>query len=287
VDSAHYVADSIDNEHINWADIDNLGDEGTITVADTTDTTSFVALFESATGDLAAKTDSGITYNAGTGVLTATGFAGPLTGDVTGNVSGTAATVTGAAQAAITSLGTLTTLTVDDITINGNTISSAGASTLAINPTTGQAITFDGTITLDAGIVLGATSITSTAFVGALTGNADSATLASTVTVVDGTDTTSFPLIADSATGSLAVKTDGGLTYNAGTGILTATGFAGPLTGNADTVTTNANLTGEVTSVGNATTIADSVAVSSWTLTTPTITSGVILTGADANPDAV
>lgn len=28
VDSAHYAADSIDNEHINWADIDNLGDEG-------------------------------------------------------------------------------------------------------------------------------------------------------------------------------------------------------------------------------------------------------------------
>lgn len=28
IDSAHYVADSIDNEHINWADIDNLGDEG-------------------------------------------------------------------------------------------------------------------------------------------------------------------------------------------------------------------------------------------------------------------
>ena len=28
IDSAHYVADSIDNEHINWDDIDYLGDEG-------------------------------------------------------------------------------------------------------------------------------------------------------------------------------------------------------------------------------------------------------------------
>lgn len=36
----------------------------TITVADTTDSTSFVALFESATGDLGPKTDAGITYNA-------------------------------------------------------------------------------------------------------------------------------------------------------------------------------------------------------------------------------
>ena len=45
-------------------------------------------------------------------------------GDVTGNVSGTAATVTTAAQGNITSLGTLTTLSVDNITVNGNDISS-------------------------------------------------------------------------------------------------------------------------------------------------------------------
>ena len=44
-----------------------------ITVADTTDTTCSVALFESATGDLAPKnTDGGLTYNAGTGQLTST-----------------------------------------------------------------------------------------------------------------------------------------------------------------------------------------------------------------------
>ena len=42
----------------------------------------------------------------------------------------------------------------------------------------------------------------------------------------------------DSATGSLAAKTDAGLTYNAGTGMLTATGFTGPLTGTADVATT-------------------------------------------------
>ena len=53
--------------------------------------------------------------------ITATGA---ITGDVTGNVSGTAATVTGAAQTNITSLGTLTTLTVDEITINADTITA-------------------------------------------------------------------------------------------------------------------------------------------------------------------
>jgi hypothetical protein len=56
------------------------------------------------------------------GTVTADAFAGPLTGDVTGNVSGTAATVTTAAQSNITSLGTLTTLTVDNIILNGTTI---------------------------------------------------------------------------------------------------------------------------------------------------------------------
>ena len=74
------------------------------------------------------------------GTVTSDAFVGPLTGDVTGNVSGTAATVTGAAQSNITSLGTLTTLTVDDITINGSTISDGGDFTLDVN----------GDITLDA-----------------------------------------------------------------------------------------------------------------------------------------
>ena len=42
---------------------------------------------------------------------------GNVTGNVTGNTSGTAATVTGAAQSNITSLGTLTTLTVDNVIV--------------------------------------------------------------------------------------------------------------------------------------------------------------------------
>jgi len=72
---------------------------------------------------------------AGTGYAVGTlvsNLEGDVTGNVTGNVSGTAATVTGAAQPNITSLGTLTTLTVDDITINGSTISDAGDLTLDV-----------------------------------------------------------------------------------------------------------------------------------------------------------
>ena len=43
-------------------------------------------------------------------MLTATGFKGPLTGNVTGNASGTAATVTGGTQAAITAAANLVTV---------------------------------------------------------------------------------------------------------------------------------------------------------------------------------
>ena len=106
----------------------------TITVADTTDTTSFVALFESATGDLAPKTDAGITYNAGTGVLTATGFAGPLTGNVTGNASGTAATVTGGTQSAITTAANLVTVgTIGTGVWQGTAVAQAYIADQAIN----------------------------------------------------------------------------------------------------------------------------------------------------------
>jgi len=55
------------------------------------------------------------------GIITATSFVGDITGDVTGdvtgdltgNASGTSATVTGAAQASITSVGTLTAVSID------------------------------------------------------------------------------------------------------------------------------------------------------------------------------
>jgi hypothetical protein len=75
-----------------------------------------------------------------------------------------------------TSVGTLTALQVDNININGNTVSSTAGTDLNITPLSGQQIVLDGTIVVDAGVVTGATSITSTAFVGALTGNADTAT---------------------------------------------------------------------------------------------------------------
>ena len=91
-------------------------------------TTKYAGLFYDASTDntfrlfVDTQTEPSTTVN-----TSATGYAvgtlvANVTGDVTGNVSGTAATVTGAAQSNITSLGTLTTLTVDNVIINGTTI---------------------------------------------------------------------------------------------------------------------------------------------------------------------
>jgi len=123
--------------------------------------------------------------------ITSTSFVGALTG----NASGTSATVTGAAQTAITSVGTLTALQVDNININGNTISSTAGTDLNITPLGGQQIVLDGAIIIDAGVVTGATSITSTAFVGDITGdvtgnvsgNAGTATVLATARTIGGT----------------------------------------------------------------------------------------------------
>ena len=59
--------------------------------------------------------------------ITSTAFVGDVTGDVTGNASGSAATVTTAAQTNITSLGTLTALTVDDVAVNGKVVTMTGS----------------------------------------------------------------------------------------------------------------------------------------------------------------
>tara|TARA_B100000131_G_scaffold80015_1_gene76767 strand:+ start:971 stop:2236 length:1266 start_codon:yes stop_codon:yes gene_type:complete len=74
---------------------------------------------------------------------------------------------------------------------------------------------------------------------GDVTGNADTATKANAVQVDSTTNNSCFPMLASAgATGQKAVKSNSNLTFNASTGILTATGFVGNITGN---VTGNAS----------------------------------------------
>lgn len=182
------------------------------------------------TGDGTIEGDADLTFDTATNTLTtglivATTVTANLTGNVTGNVSGTAATVTGAAQTAITSLGTLTALDVDNININGNTISSTAGTDLLITPLAGQQLVLDGTIEIDAGVVTGATSITSTVFVGALTGNASTATALANARTIGGVsfDGTANITVA-TATGGFTVS---GGSLALGTNSITMSGSIG------------------------------------------------------------
>ena len=95
-------------------------------------------------------------------------------------------------------------------------------------------------------------ALSCTSLVGALTGNASTATALQTARNIGGvsfngtaaivpgtitaaneaTDTSCFVAFFLSATGTVAPKTNAGLAFNSNTAVLTATGFAGPLTGN-------------------------------------------------------
>jgi len=113
------------------------------------------------------------------GTVTADAFAGPLTGNVTGNASGTAATVTTAAQSSITSLGTLTTLTVDNVITNGTTIGHTSDTDLL---TLGSAIlTVAGEVSMTT-LDIGGTNVASTA---AELNLMDGGTSATGTTIVD------------------------------------------------------------------------------------------------------
>ena len=154
-----------------------------------------------------------------------------------------------------------------DITLTDAGTISTTAGSLSLTPASGSAIVLDGTISIDAGVVTGATSITSTAFVGDITGdvtgNADTATLATTVTATanNSTDETVYPTFVDGATSAQGIETDTGLTYNPSSGVLTSTSFTGALTGNvtgnvsgtAATVTSGTQAS--ITTLANVTTV--------------------------------
>ena len=122
-------------------------------------------------------------------------------------------------------------------------------------------------------------TVTSDAFAGPLTGdvtgNADTATVATTVTITDNENTNEnnaiiFTAGGDLDGGNLGLESDGDLTYNPSTGLVTATGFSGNLTGTLQTAA-QAN----VTSLGTLTVLnADNLRLD-----------GNILSSTDSNGD--
>jgi len=211
----------------------------TITVADeSTDTTCFPLFVTAATGDLPPKSGSNLAFNSGTGALTATSFVGNLTGNVTGNTSGTSGSTTGnAATATILA----TARNIGGVSFNGSaSIDLPGVNTSGNQSTSGTAA------------------------------------IATAVTVADeSTDTTCNVLFTTAATGDLPPKSGTNLTFNSNSGVLTATGFAGALTGN---VTGNASgSSGSCT--GNAAGLSSTLVVGSGGTGATSLTANGVLIG--------
>jgi hypothetical protein len=237
----------------------------TVTITDNESTDENNALVFTAGGDvdggnLGLESDGTLTYNPSTGAVTATGFVGALTGNVTGNVSGTAATVTGAAQTNITSLGTLTALTVDDVAVNGKVITMTGDTSDTVVFTAGAA----GTLSI-------------------VTTDADGANGNITITA-DGT------FEADGTT--ITLDSAGDIDLNAGGGDIffkEATTTFGSATNSSGELVLKSGTTTALTFSGANATLAGDLTISGDDLFMATNTSGHILVadGTNYNPVAV
>jgi len=329
----------------------------TVTITDNESTNESNALIFTAGGDvdggnIGLESDGTLTYNPSTGKITATGFIGALTGDVTGDVTGTADVATVATTVTITDNESTNEDNALIFTaggdVDGGNIGLESDGTLTYNPSTGKvtATGFIGTLTGTADTATVATTVTitdnestnednaliftaggdvdggniglesdgtltynpstgkvtATGFIGALTGTADVATVATTVTITDNESTDEsnaivFTAGGDVDGGNLGLESDGTLTYNPSTGAVTATGFVGALTGNVtgNVSGTAATVTGaaqtNITSVGTLTglTISGDLTVSGDDITMGTNTSGHVLVadGTNYNPVAV
>jgi hypothetical protein len=175
--------------------------------------TVYPTFVDGATGTQGIETDTGLTYNPSTGVLTTTSVTGNLTGNVTGNTSGSAGSATG---------------------------NAATATALASARTIGG-VSFDGTGNID---LPGVTTAGNQATSGlAATATLAVASTAATVTVNDATaENNLIPFVANAgdATGNHGLEMDTDFHYNPNTGVLTVGSITGGVTGSATQITVTA-----------------------------------------------
>lgn len=191
---------------------------------------------------------------------------GIVKGDVgLGNVDNTSDATKNAASVTLTNktiAGASNTLTARI----GNDVSGLGtgvATALGVNVgSAGAPVLFNGAGGTPSSIVL--TNATGTA--GSLTVGAATSAQNTQISNDTTTNATMFPTWVNANSGNLTQQVSSTkLTFNPSTGVLSSTSFTGAGTGLTGTaasltsgaVTTNANLTGDVTSVGNATTLTN------------------------------
>lgn len=248
------------------ADADRVvvNDNGTMVQVALTD---FETYFESALDTLSNVTTVGAlnsgSITSGFGSIDNGSSAITTTGTITGGVvtadsvsiDGKVITMTGSSGDTFTTTvgtnGATSLVTVDtaaaaahlQITADGTVdIDSAGVLTLdsgaAINiePASGSAILLDGTISIDAGVVTGATSITSTAFVGDITGDVTG----TVATATQNSITTATGLVSVGALDSGSITSNFG-NIDTGSSTITTTGAisGGSLSVNGDVTITS------------------------------------------------
>ena len=205
-------------------DTTGTADNFTVSANNSADETVYPVFVDGATGSQGAETDTGLTYNPSTGVLTTTQVTGNLTGTVTGTATGLAGTpsitVDDVVAASLDISGSADidgTMEADAYTVDGTALDEYIADTVGAmvgsNTESGITVAYqDADNTLD--FTVGTLNQDTTG----------TAAIATTVTVADeSSDTTCFPLFVDSATGNLAPKSDSQLTYNSSTGELGCT----------------------------------------------------------------
>lgn len=209
----------------------------------------------------------GTTTNSISGMasVSSTSFVGALTGNASSSTVASTVSLTPTSANSLhyisfvdSSSGDKAVKTDADLTYNPSTnvlaagsFSGSGANLTSIpnNALNNSNITL-GSTTISLGgtsaTIAGLTSVSSTSFVGALTGNADTATTATVAQTVTLTPSnlsvaTHYLLFVDGASGDENVRTDTGLTYIPTSNTLAASTFSGALSGNADTATTATN----------------------------------------------
>ena len=229
----------------------------TITVADeSTDTTCNILYTTAATGNLAPKSGTNLTFNSANGTLTATTFSGALsgnvtgdvtgdvtgnvtgdlTGDVTGNVTGNlTGTVLTASQTNITSVGTLGSLDVTNNITVGGTVDGrdvlddgqAGDNLVTLSGVARDATnlgTFTGNTIADNETLKGALQDLETELESIGGGGASAATVAIAATTTDAAHFLTFVDANNASKTQEAIHTDAGISYNPNSNLLTVGG---------------------------------------------------------------
>jgi hypothetical protein len=183
---------------------------------------------QSVTGNAQAAVNSTLTYNAATGALTATSFSGTVTAT---NVVGTVATANVSLYDSVTAYTTNQTFypQFSNISTTGNSLTGV-ATNLTFNPSTGT---------------LSATALSGTLSAVNVAGTVATANIALYEQVQNYTTGTFYPTFSNTNTssGNTTVGVNSSLTYNAGTGTLTATTFSGAFSGAITGTATTANAT--------------------------------------------